>query len=193
MPAAMTVFAPFAGRFVARHGARLPLFAGGAALAMGSAAIARYLGGTAPGSITLMFALFGAGAGLCSPAITNTIMGGLPNTQAAVASSIASASRQLGATLGTAITGTVLIASLRGTLHGGYIRACHPAWWLTVGFGAVILPLALAAARRRAQHARARRPLRPGRAATPVPALGAGSAGPARALNGVQRSSSPAS
>ena len=147
MPAVMTVCAPLAGRYVARHGTALPLLAGGAALALGSSAIARYLGTSFAGFFALPYALLGAGAGLCSPAITSTIMGGLPAARAALASSIASASRQLGQTLGTAIAGTVLIASLRESLHAGFVHAGHPAWWVTAGFGAAILPLTLASAR----------------------------------------------
>ena len=148
MPAAMTVCAPLAGRYIARHGTALPLLAGGAALALGSSAIAWYLDTAFAGFFALPYALLGAGAGLCSPAITGTIMGGLPAARAALASSIASASRQLGQTLGTAITGTVLIASLRESLHAGFVHAGHPAWWVTAGFGAAILPLTLASARR---------------------------------------------
>ena len=163
MPAAMTVCALLAGRFVARHTARLPLLAGGAALALGAAAIAlggaaiaRYLGITSDALFALAYGLFGVGAGLCSPAITNTIMGGLPGEQAAVASSISSASRQLGQTLGTAIAGTVLLAGIHGSVHAGYAHASPPAWWVTVGFGAAIVPLALTAARRHAAPAAAR-------------------------------------
>jgi EmrB/QacA subfamily drug resistance transporter len=163
MPAAMTVCAPVAGRFVARHTARLPLLTGGAALALGGAALAlggadmaRHLGISLAGSFALAYGLFGLGAGMCSPAITNTIMGGLPGAQAAVASSVSSASRQLGQTLGTAIAGTVLLAGIHGSVQAGYARASHPAWWVTVGFGAAILPLALAAARRRGAPAVAR-------------------------------------
>jgi EmrB/QacA subfamily drug resistance transporter len=163
MPAAMTVCAPLAGRFVARHTARLPLLAGGAALALSGAAIAldggaiaQDLGISSDASLALAYGLFGAGAGLCSPAITNTIMGGLPGEQAAVASSISSASRQLGQTLGTAVVGTVLLAGLHGSVHAGYAHASPAAWWVTVGFGAAIVPLALAAARHRTVLAVAR-------------------------------------
>jgi len=136
--------------------------------------------GTTPaGSFTLAYGLLGVGAGLCSPAITTTIMGGLPDAQAAVASSISSAARQLGQTLGTAIAGTVLFAGLRVTVHAGYVRACHPAWWVTAAFGAVIVPLALAARRR--QRDVTSRQAYPQTQKTPVTAAGGGPGrGPAR-------------
>jgi EmrB/QacA subfamily drug resistance transporter len=179
MPAAMTVCAPVAGRFVARHTARLPLLAGGAALALGGAALAlggadmaRHLGISLAGSFGLAYGLFGLGAGMCSPAITNTIMGGLPGAQAAVASSVSSASRQLGQTLGTAIAGTVLLAGIHGSVQDGYARASHPAWWVTVGFGAAILPLALAAARHRGAPAVARHAAAGRDTSAPPPAPG---------------------
>jgi EmrB/QacA subfamily drug resistance transporter len=146
MPAVMAVCAPFAGRYVARHGARVPLMAGGAAVAAGVSAIAWSLARHSAGSLALPSAVFGLGAGLCSPSITNTIMGGLPAARAAVASSITSASRQLGQTLGIAITGTVLVAGVGGSLARGYAHAGPPAWWVTAAFGAAIIPLALATA-----------------------------------------------
>src|SRR5271166_6344031 len=58
-----------------------------------------------------------------------------------------SASRQLGQTLGVAITGTVLVAGIRGSAAGGYAHAGQAAWWVTAAFGAAIIPLALASAR----------------------------------------------
>jgi MFS family permease len=88
MPAVMAVCAPVAGLYVARHGARLPLLAGGAAVAAGSSAIAWSLARGSAGSFALPYAVLGLGAGLCSPSLTNTIMGGLPAARAAVASSI---------------------------------------------------------------------------------------------------------
>ena len=58
-----------------------------------------------------------------------------------------SASRQLGQTLGVAITGAVLVAGVRGSVAGGYAHAGQAAWWVTAAFGAAIIPLALASPR----------------------------------------------
>jgi hypothetical protein len=87
------------------------------------------------------YALFGVGVGMVSSAITNTFMSGVPQSQAGVASGMNSASRQLGTSLGVAIVGSVLAASLRGSMHSGFLTAAHPGWWIMAGCGYVVLVL----------------------------------------------------
>jgi hypothetical protein len=54
-----------------------------------------------------------------------------------------SASRQLGTSLGVAIVGSVLAASLRGSMHAGFLNAAHPGWWVMAGCGWVVLVLGI--------------------------------------------------
>ena len=55
------------------------------------------------------------------------------------------ASRQLGQSLGVAIVGSVLAASLRGSLHGGFLEAAHAGWWIMAGCGYAVLVLGVIA------------------------------------------------
>jgi len=60
-----------------------------------------------------------------------------------VALSIASTSRQGGQSLGVAVTGSILAASLHGPLRAGFVPASHAAWLLLAGCGAAVFLLAL--------------------------------------------------
>lgn len=60
--------------------------------------------------------------------ITNGVMSGLPGSQASRASGMNSSARQLGQPLGVAIVGSVLAASLRGSMVTGSLPAAHAGW-----------------------------------------------------------------
>ena len=77
--------------------------------------------------------------------ISNGVMSGVPRSQAGVASGMNSSSRQLGQSLGVAIVGSVLAASLRGSLHGGFLEAAHAGWWIMAGCGYAVLVLGVIA------------------------------------------------
>ena len=46
-----------------------------------------------------------------------------------------------GSTLGVAIVGSVLAASLRGSMHAGFLEAAHAGWWIMAGCGYTVLVL----------------------------------------------------
>ena len=71
----------------------------------------------------------------------NGVMSGVPKSQAGVASGMNSSSRQLGQSLGVAIVGSVLAASLRGSMHAGFLNAAHDGWWIMAGCGYAVLVL----------------------------------------------------
>jgi hypothetical protein len=75
--------------------------------------------------------------------ITNGVMSGVPKTQAGVASGINSSSRQLGQSLGVAIVGSVLAASMRGSVRAGLVDASHTGWWILAGCGYIVLLLGM--------------------------------------------------
>ncbi|HEY0938384.1 MAG TPA: MFS transporter, partial [Trebonia sp.] len=43
--------------------------------------------------------------------------------------------------LGVAIVGSVLAASLHGSMHGGFLTAAHAGWWIMAGCGYAVLVL----------------------------------------------------
>ena len=128
---------------VAKRGPRIPLVIAGAALTISSAALSRLTGDTQHGYLIVTYALFGIGAGMVSSPITNGVMSGVPKTQAGMASGMNSSSRQLGQSLGVAIVGTVLAASMRGSMQAGFVQAAHAGWWIMAGCGYVVLLLGL--------------------------------------------------
>jgi EmrB/QacA subfamily drug resistance transporter len=143
MPVVMALCAPLAGRMVARQGPRIPLVIAGVALTLSSAALSRLTGATQHSYLIFAYALFGVGAGMVSSPITNGIMSGVPKSQAGMASGMNSSSRQLGQSLGVAIVGSVLAASIRGPLGAGFVHAAHPGWWILTGCGYAVLLLGL--------------------------------------------------
>jgi hypothetical protein len=58
--------------------------------------------------------VFGLGFGLVNAPFTNTALSGMPRSQAGVAAAVASTSRQIGAALGVAVVGSVLIGPTAG-------------------------------------------------------------------------------
>jgi predicted MFS family arabinose efflux permease len=95
--------------------------------------------------------VFGLGAGLVAPPITNTAVSGLPRDQAGVAGGLASSARQFGIAVGVAITGSIVT-----TTGAGFITSSHTAWTVLGGCGVLALLLGIATTGRRAQAAAAR-------------------------------------
>ena len=158
MPVVMALCAPLAGRMVAKRGPRIPLVIAGAALTISSAALSRLTGTTEHAYLIVTYALFGIGAGMVSSPITNGVMSGVPKTQAGMASGMNSSSRQLGQSLGVAIVGSVLAASMRGSMQTGFVRAAHAGWWILAGCGYVVLLLGLVCTTRWARATAAKLP-----------------------------------
>ena len=143
MPVVMALCAPLAGRMVAKRGPRIPLVIAGAALTISSAALSQLTVTTSATHLIIIYGLFGVGAGMVSSPITNGVMSGVPKTQAGMASGMNSSSRQLGQSLGVAIVGSVLAASMRGSMQAGFVHAAHAGWWILAGCGYIVLLLGL--------------------------------------------------
>jgi hypothetical protein len=75
--------------------------------------------------------------------ITQAAVSGMPAAQAGVASGMASTSRQVGTSLGVAITGSILAANLHGPLTARFVAASHADWLLLAACGAAVLILGL--------------------------------------------------
>ncbi len=141
MPIMMAVSSPVSGRILARGGPRLPFVIAGAALTLSTAALSQLSSTSGPVFLIVTYGLFGIGAGMVNVPISNGVMSGVPKSQAGVASGMNSSSRQLGQSLGVAIVGSVLAASLRGSMHAGFLEAAHAGWWIMAGCGYTVLVL----------------------------------------------------
>ncbi|GAA5057876.1 MFS transporter [Nocardia callitridis] len=126
MAGAMMIFSPLSGRLIGRYGTKLPLVAAGVLLS-GAALLLTRLGPDTPvWQLVVTFAIFGMGFGLVNAPITNSAVNGMPQERTGAASALASTSRQVGVSIGVALSGVLLGADL---------------WWLIAGLtlGIVIL------------------------------------------------------
>ncbi|MBV9452154.1 MAG: MFS transporter [Streptosporangiaceae bacterium] len=144
MALVMACCAVLSGRIVASRGARIPMVAAGLGLVAGSLLLYRLSITSATLPLLGAFMVFGVGAGLVNAPITNAAVSGMPTAQAGVASGTASTSRQVGQSLGVAVTGSILAAGLHGgTLRTGFIPADHAAWLVLAGCGVAVVFLGL--------------------------------------------------
>ena len=172
MAAMIVVFAPISGRLVASRGPRLPLVLAGVATTAAAALLLRLSGTTSTWYLLADYVLFGLAFGLVNAPISNTAVSGMPNSQAGVAASVASASRQTGNVVGVAVVGSIVA----GASNAGLAAASHAAWAVLAGCGVAIVMIGYASTSRRAVET-ARRvremldpaPAAPADAGTPAP------------------------
>jgi EmrB/QacA subfamily drug resistance transporter len=142
--AAMTVvFAPVSGWLVGHRGPRVPLVVAGSMLTASGLVLSRLDLSTSTLALLAGYLIFGLGFGMLNAPITNAAVSGMPRSQAGVAAAIASTSRQVGASLGVAIAGTVLTARLVGPLESGFVDAAQLSWYIIAGCGFLVLILGL--------------------------------------------------
>jgi EmrB/QacA subfamily drug resistance transporter len=158
LPMAVTtsIIAPLSGRIVGARGPRVPLFIAGVTM---SASAMGLIGMTAHSSyLRLMccYILFATGFGMVNAPITNTAVSGMPRTQAGVAAAIGSTSRQIGASTGVAVVGSVLSIGAGRSLIGDISAASRPAWWIIASAGLAVLVLGSVTTGRRANASAAR-------------------------------------
>jgi EmrB/QacA subfamily drug resistance transporter len=147
--AALVVCSPLSGRLVGTGRARWALFVAGIALACGALLLVALDTGTELDRLVAAFGLFGIGFGLVNAPITTAAVSGMPRAQAGVASALASTSRQVGATLGVAVSGTIAGAVATSPTFAASTR---PFWWLVVIGGATIAVLGIVATGARARR-----------------------------------------
>ena len=144
--AAMTMLLPpFSGMIVGRRGARIPLLVAGMGLTAGCLLLVG-LSATTPFTwLFTAYVIFGIGFGFVNAPITNAAVSGMPRAQAGVASAVASTSRQVGQTLGVAVVGSLVSASLQKSNHLDFAIASRAGWWVLAGCGATVLILGVVA------------------------------------------------
>ena len=146
MALVMAVSAPVCGRVVARSGTRGPLLIASAGIIAGGVLLT-FLTAASPGwYVLLCCVVFGVGMGWVNAPVTNNAVAGMPRARAGTAVAIASTGRQVGSSLGVAVTGAVLAAGLHGPLDAAGFAVRHPAsaWWIVTAMGGCVLVLAVA-------------------------------------------------
>lgn len=136
MALATILCSPFSGRLLGTHGTRPSLLISGTATTISALMLTQLTATTPLGLLVAGYVIFGIGFGMVNAPITHTAVSGMPKAQAGLAAAVASTSRQVGASLGVAIAGT--IAGTRGVLRN-FPQATHPFWWLVVAGGAAVV------------------------------------------------------
>lgn len=137
MAAMLFLFARVSGHLVGTKGPRLPLVLAGPPLIVGTVLLARLTPTTSVWYLIVAYVIFGVGCGLVNAPISTTAMSGMPLDQAGVAGAVASTSRQVGSSLGVAVTGSIVALGTGAT----FVGASHAAWFVLAGCGAAVLLL----------------------------------------------------
>lgn len=148
MTAMMAITSPIAGRLLDRVGARLPTTAGLLSASAGMFLLSRLQADTGVPYVSVAFVLLGVGLSLVMTGATAAIIGNAPVRYAGVASALQQAAMQLGGSLGTAVLGAVMSATIISTLPAHYADAglAEPsasdlsAMQSTVAQGGAVLP-----------------------------------------------------
>ena len=151
--AAMTVLlAPLSGRITGQRGPRIPLFVAGVMTTAGALLMSGVTATTSVAWLMLAYVVLGIGNGMVNPPISNTAVSGMPRSQSGVAAAVASTSRQVGSSLGVALTGSAVASGLHGSLRTGFVPASHAGWLIVAGCGVLVLVAGLATSGRWARQ-----------------------------------------
>jgi EmrB/QacA subfamily drug resistance transporter len=153
MAAGAMAVSPLSGRLVGTRGPRLPLLIAGSCMLAAAVMLTQLTPATPLALLLSSYAVFGVGFGAVNSPITYTAVSGMPNSQAGVAAAVASTSRQVGQTLGVAVTGSILGSAAVAAGAGTQLTlASHAAWWTIAGCSALVLAVSAASTGRWAQR-----------------------------------------
>ena len=122
---AVTISAGISGKLIHTAGPRVLAVGMTLGMMIGLAVLSRTTESTSTTQIVLALVVFGLGAGLALPALTDTVMAAVPERDAGVGSAVNDVSRQLGGALGVAVIGSFVISAYRTNLHHA-IRGAIP-------------------------------------------------------------------
>jgi EmrB/QacA subfamily drug resistance transporter len=147
----LMVCSPLSGRLVGAGHVRFAVLVAGVAVSVGGLLLVDLEPDTPLPRLIAAYAVLGVGLGMVNAPITNTAVSGMPRAQAGVAAAVASTSRQVGASLGVAIAGTVAGSGIRVAHSATFAAATHSVFWLTAGYGAAICALGVLSTGERAR------------------------------------------
>jgi EmrB/QacA subfamily drug resistance transporter len=139
----LVVCSPISGRLVGAGRTRLAMVVAGVAVAASALVLTRLTGDTPLPVLAVAYAMLGVGLGTINAPITNTAVSGMPRSQAGLASAVASTSRQVGASLGVALAGSVAGSGIASAHSADFSAATHGVFWIIAAFGGVIVFLGI--------------------------------------------------
>ena len=153
---ALMVCSPLSGRLVGAGRARIALVVAGLAMATGALLLSGLSQDTPLLHLLAAYGIFGIGLGMVNAPITNTAVSGMPRSHAGIASAIATTSRQVGASLGVALAGSLAGTGIESAHASDFAAATHGFFWVSAGLGLAIVVLGLASTGTRARASAAR-------------------------------------
>ena len=138
MALCLAIAAVISPRVVAFIGGHRTVALGMAIMTVGLVLFAGQGAGATFSDLVPGFVLFGFGAGLMNVPLTNAVVGGVPTTQAGVASALLNASREVAGLLGVTVIGAVLSTTAGSAVRSGtkpaqaFIDGYHTGLWLTI-------------------------------------------------------------
>jgi EmrB/QacA subfamily drug resistance transporter len=145
------VFSPVSGRMVGRFGSRPSLVIAGTLITAATLMLTRLSATTPVWQLLVVFAVFGIGFSMVNAPITTAAVSGMPTDRAGAASAVASTSRQVGVSIGVALTGSVAGPALT-TMGADFAVAARPLWLICAAMGLTIVALGLYSTGGRAQR-----------------------------------------
>jgi MFS family permease len=148
---------PLAGRITATRGPRIPLVVAGVAAAIGAGLLLDLHADTTVWLLGTAYFIVGIGSGMANAPITNTAVSGMPRSQAGMAAAVASTSRQVGATLGVAVIGSILPTTVGAGIGSHvFISDAHIAALVLASCGLVLIAVGIISTSAVAAHSSAR-------------------------------------
>jgi len=137
---AVLVFSPISGHLVSRFGNRPPLLIAGLMTVVMSAMLA-FLDPAAPRWLLILICTaFGITFGMVTVPVNYAAVSSVPQDRAGAAAGITSTSKQIGISLGVALSGVLATGALSPPA-GDFTNAARPLWLLTLVLGLAIAAL----------------------------------------------------
>jgi EmrB/QacA subfamily drug resistance transporter len=148
---ALVVSSPLSGRLVGAGHARLVVVVAGMAISAGGLLLTGLADDTPVPVLVVAYSVFGVGLGSIGAPVNNAAVAGMPPSQAALASAVASTSRQVGASLGVALAGSLAGSGIEVARHASLAASTHAVFWVIVALGVAIAILGIVSTGARAQ------------------------------------------
>ena len=146
MAGMMLVGAPLSGILNKSVGPKVLVSIAGLVAAFGMVWLTQLDADSSYGTVVIGLLAFGFGAGMAETPLTDTVMAAVPVDDAGIGSAINDVSRELGAALGIAITGSIVSGLYRGNVEDGLTGAVPDSLVETVGQGIGVAAVAAVAA-----------------------------------------------
>ncbi|MCL2447777.1 MAG: MFS transporter [Polyangiaceae bacterium] len=153
LPIALTLVtcSPISGVLVGAGRARLAIVLAGAAITISALVLTQLRDDTPLALLATAYATFGVGMGSINAPITNSAVSGMPRSQAGLASAVASTSRQVGASLGVALAGSLAGSGIEVAHRADLAASTHTVFWLIALYGIAIAVVGVVATGERAR------------------------------------------